>query len=393
MHPKPPLSQGNRLQRAYDRWAQPHYARMDPDTAEQAKHIDRIIYSRSGAMLAAVALAIMIGTVYALTRVDMPWWLAVLLCVLGFVAVPTSVLAAWMQPEPFMRKLLRQWPRVVVMTFLGACVGFAAGLTGLRDNWTWTELMGSLTDAMAILVGAAMLTALVYMGMMWAVAQWRLQHMQRALAQARLEQERDHATHQATEARLRLLQAQIQPHFIFNTLSAVQHWVDTGDPRGPQLLKSLTAFLRGTTESMLLQSVPLSQEVTMVQHYLHVMQGRFGARLSTRVNVDAAVEDSHLPPGLLLTLVENAIEHGVTPKLTPSHVHVTAQRHGKQLTISVADDGAGYAPGSCEGVGLANARARLLQAHGAHASMIITGAPGQGCTVQLSWPLAPNTPV
>jgi signal transduction histidine kinase len=391
MKPRPPLSQGNRLQRAYDRWAQPHYARMDPSVRAPVEAIDRVIYSPWGIVLVTTWLCVTVLSVLALRSLgELPWWLALLLSASAWVFFPFSLLAVWLQPDAYKRKFLKKLPTVLAMTMAGACLGFAAGYVGRHEQWTWQELTAKFSDTFFVLIGAALLTVVVMTGVMWALVHWRMQQMKRALAQARLESERDQAARQAADARLALLQAQIQPHFIFNTLSAVQHWVDTGDARGAKLLTSLTAFLRLSTDSMLRTTVPLSEEATMVRHYLAVMQERLGARLSARVDVAPDAATVPVPPGLLLTLVENAVEHGASPKLSPTLVHVTAKREGPSVLITVHDNGAGYVQGSKDGVGLSNARARLLQAHGSEASLAVDGTPGGGCTVRITLPLTQN---
>ncbi|MCE2659554.1 MAG: histidine kinase [Rubrivivax sp.] len=145
--------------------------------------------------------------------------------------------------------------------------------------------------------------------------------MQRQLAQVRLQQERDAARSEAVQAQLSLLQTQIQPHFIFNTLSALQHCVDGGDPRAGPLLRSLSAFLRGSTELLTRPHARLDEEAALVTHDLHVMASRLGERLHWEVDIDPALHGVLLPPGLLLTLVENAIEHGASVVLSaPRHL-------------------------------------------------------------------------
>ena len=110
------------------------------------------------------------------------------------------------------------------------------------------------------------------------VAAIRRFQLHRELAAMRLTQERDAAARQLAEARLKLLQGQIQPHFVFNTLAAIQHWVDEGDPRAGPLLRASTSFLRGSTELLGQESVVLAVEIETVRHYLSIMTARLGDR-------------------------------------------------------------------------------------------------------------------
>ena len=184
--------------------------------------------------------------------------------------------------------------------------------------------------------------------------------------------ERDAATAQARQAQLQLLQAQIQPHFIFNTLAALQHWVDRSDPRAAPLLRQVSAFLRAATDMLGKDSVSLTEELTQVEHYLGIMKARWGERLRFELGCDPTLRDQSLPPGLLLTLVENAVEHGLSHQLDGGQVWVEAGLNAAgQIQIQVRDDGAGLAPQWQAGVGLSNVRERLQHHFGPGADLTL----------------------
>lgn len=185
----------------------------------------------------------------------------------------------------------------------------------------------------------------------------------------------------------RLAAAQLQPHFLFNTLASLQHWVDTGDARAAPLLREFTAYLRATLPMFERELQPLADEVEMVRRYLAIMQARLGARLGFGIEVQAGVEALPLPPGAVLTLVENAIAHGIEPRLGGGHVDVKAARLADgRVGISVRDDGGGPAPGWAEGVGLANTRRRLLTAYPAATLELLDAAPGGLALITLPRP-------
>ena len=215
----------------------------------------------------------------------------------------------------------------------------------------------------------------------------RREYMQRALEQSRAEQERDASARQLTQARLTLLQAQIQPHFLFNTLAALQHWVGVGDARAAPLLRALTSFLRGSTELMLRPEVTLAEECAMVAHYLAIMQMRLGDRLRFSIDVAPDCAAQALPPGLVITLVENAVEHGIEPQLRGGEVKLVARREGGTFELRVLDDGPGLSPGDTrEGVGLANSRERLRHQFGARAELTLANrddGPGARACLRL----------
>jgi len=191
---------------------------------------------------------------------------------------------------------------------------------------------------------------------------------------------------QAASQRLarRLATAQIQPHFLFNTLASLQHWVDTQDPRAAGMLRSFTRYLRATLPMFEHESLPLGQELQIVASYLEVMQARLGARLAWQIEAAPEMQDLTLPPGALLTLVENAVGHGIEPALRGGRIDVRAYREGAALRLEVQDDGAGLcAETASDGLGLANTRERLQQLYGARASLQLL-AQQPGCLARIT---------
>ncbi|MFG6439917.1 sensor histidine kinase [Roseateles sp. LKC17W] len=184
----------------------------------------------------------------------------------------------------------------------------------------------------------------------------------------------------------RLAAAQIQPHFLFNTLASLQHWVDTGDARAAPLLRDFTGYLRATLPMFEREQQPLADEMAMVQRYLAIMQARLGRRLGYTLDIAPDVAATELPPGLVLTLVENAIAHGIEPQLSGGHVTVRAARDGGAVRIQVADDGPGLAPGWRDGVGLANTRRRLHHAQPLATLALTDHHPGCLATLTLPHP-------
>lgn len=189
-----------------------------------------------------------------------------------------------------------------------------------------------------------------------------------------------------------LAQAQIQPHFLFNSLASLQHWVQGKDDRAALLLDALLRFLRATLPLFDRRSLSVAEEAAAVREYLAVMQLRVGERLRWQVEVDDAAGAAALPPGLLLTLVENAIEHGVQPSLRGAEVRLAAQAEGRRLRIEVRDSGPGLGPAVAPGVGLSNARARLVQAFGDDATLELANLPEGGCVARIHCPLTPRIP-
>ncbi len=258
---------------------------------------------------------------------------------------------------------------------LGLALGLGCALAGTTGGLMADALRHAAVDATPILL-ALLLAVLV---LVWGVAQIKRVQVQRELDGLRLEQEREASARQAAESQLHLLQAQIQPHFLFNTLAALQHWVDAGDPRAGPLLRDLTAFLRGSTALLAQPEVALADEAEAARQYLRILQTRLGARLAFSVEVAANCATRTLPSGILLTLVENAVEHGIAPALHGGRVQVQARCEADTLVLEVRDDGAGLAPQAGDGLGLANCRQRLQHRYGERASLNLLGLQPGAC--------------
>jgi Histidine kinase len=145
----------------------------------------------------------------------------------------------------------------------------------------------------------------------------------------------------AVEAQLRLLRAQLEPHMLFNTLANLRGLLREDAGRAEAMIDSLIVYLRGTLAASDTESVPLGREFAQLRAYLEIMALRMGPRLSFRLELPAALEGSPVPPMLLQPLVENAIRHGLEPKVGRGHIEVTACATGAGIEIRVDDDGLG----------------------------------------------------
>ena len=176
----------------------------------------------------------------------------------------------------------------------------------------------------------------------------------------------------ALAAELKALQAQIEPHFLYNTLANTRYLARHQPPRAVEMLEHLIAYLHSALPDMRSQASTLGREFELADHYLALMAIRFGERLQYRLDCPSVLASVAMPPLLLMTLVENAVRHGVEPKPGRVHIDVTAGHQGGVLTIVVADDGAG--PGETalgSGVGLRNLRQRLQALYGTRAGFIL----------------------
>jgi sensor histidine kinase YesM len=213
--------------------------------------------------------------------------------------------------------------------------------------------------------------------------------VRRATAEAELARERERierAEREATLANLRALQAQIEPHFLFNTLANVTSLVDSDPAAAKRMLESFNRFLRASLAATRTESTTLGADAALIGAYLEVLQVRMGRRLEWRVDVPAELAGYALPPMLLQPVVENAIVHGLEPKVAGGSVSLSARREGDSVRIEVRDTGMGFAPTTRGGVGLANLRDRLRMLYGDRASLAIGENLPEGTTVTIALP-------
>jgi len=192
---------------------------------------------------------------------------------------------------------------------------------------------------------------------------------------------------QQLETQLCLLQAQIEPHFLFNTLSNVRRLCQSDAGAGRAMLADLTRYLRAALPRMRDHDVSLADEIELVSAFLGVQKIRMGARLESSIDVPAPLLEARAPSMMLATLVENAIKHGIAPLAQGGAIRIAAAREGETLVLSVADTGHGFAAASGSGVGLANIRARLAAQYGERATLKLEANSPCGVVATIRLPL------
>jgi len=199
--------------------------------------------------------------------------------------------------------------------------------------------------------------------------------------------ERSELERKALDARFRLLQAQVAPHFLFNTLANVQALVEAGAPRAADVLKSLIAYLRAAVPRLHETTTTLAQELQLVRAYLDVMHMRMPDRLKFDIEADPGILGLECPPMTLLTLVENAVRHGIDPSETGGSITIQARLESSSCLASVTDTGVGLkAAGSGLGTGLASLRERLQLAFGAQAQLRLSEVAPHGVRAEVAFP-------
>ncbi len=248
-----------------------------------------------------------------------------------------------------------------------------------------TVHLGDFLDKLAVLVvlASALLKA-TYKG--------RLQAEVKA-AKATETAEAESLRRQVVEARMAAMQAQVEPHFLFNTLASIDHLIETDPPRASQMQKNLIALLRASMPTMREANAnggvrDLGREMAVIRPYLEILQVRMEERLVSRIEVPDGLLSAEFPPMMIQSLVENAIKHGLEPKAEGGSLLLKAEIvHGK-LQVTVADTGLGFgrAATSGTGVGLANIRERLSLLYGKAASVTVAENQPSGTVVIITVP-------
>ncbi len=267
---------------------------------------------------------------------------------------------------------------------VGICLGFVLGVV-LGSVFNGLDVLEFVLGYPAVLLGGAA-SALIF----GAIATYHFRRetfVQEAKAQAEMERaKRLEQEASATQTELALLQAQIEPHFLFNTLSNVLSLIDNQPDEAKAMLLHLTTFLRTSLARTRRSAATLGQELELLRAYLGIMQIRMGTRLRWHIDCPTPLLTTPLPPLLLQPLVENALQHGLETKPEGGELYIACQVQLNQLLITVRDSGLGFQPGPQSGIGLANVRRRLHACFGEQASLSIAENPEGGVTARLTLP-------
>jgi signal transduction histidine kinase len=194
------------------------------------------------------------------------------------------------------------------------------------------------------------------------------------------------------EARMQALQAQIEPHFLFNTLASIDQLIQTDPPRASRMQQSLIRYLRSAMPQIREGSRPsLGQQIDLCSAFLEIMAMRMEGRLQPVVSVPEGLKSAVFPSMMLQTLVENAVKHGLEPKPEGGRLEISAEIVDGQLAVHVIDTGIGFAPKAEGGVGLTNVRERLKALYNDRAELIISVPPAGGtrATIKVPYEVAP----
>ncbi len=191
------------------------------------------------------------------------------------------------------------------------------------------------------------------------------------------------------DAEMLRLRTQIEPHFLFNTMATIVQMYRTDRAAAGRTLARLIDYMATARAHMQRQEAVLAEELALMEGYLEIQRVRMGARLRYEIDVSPELRGNRIPPAALLTLVENAIKHGLSPRPGGGALRVAAHRDGAWVALNVSDTGVGFRVTSGRGLGLANLRARILGLYGGEASLRLTGAQDGGVVATMRLPFGP----
>ncbi len=337
-----------------------------------------------------VLLIVAINTGYAaIMSVEdaRPFWHPLITCQsMGLaIAYVVNAVSPWDKTHPVWRLVAA----VAVGTLIGfALILFIKGPLLHQPGYTMAELVDSehihstIWTPVSGLVNGTLIS-------LFFLLQFREARTRAAMLRA--DADRNLLSKQAIEAELKLMQAQVEPHFLFNTLASVQFLTETDPPKANMMLGHLLAYLRAALPQLRSDSTTLGQEVALAQAYLSIMQMRMGSRLGFVIDVPEALHAQPFPPMLLMSVVENAIKHGLEPQAQGGTIRIEARRGSDRLAVAVVDDGRGLRDQIGNGVGLTNLRERLQALYAARARFTLQEVAPHGARATIEIPLDAGT--
>ena len=369
--PKALADRMKRVEGRLDAWAA---RRLSAEEYAEAVALDRKVKRHFGRIAGTYALAsVVVAMIFVGIRPQTSFWTALVFSALGLLYLVAAVVSAWYGYRKWSdRPAWKVFAILVALVMGGGAVGFAVGTFG--DGRTLTDL-----TAERYVRGAAItfLLGMFFAALLVGVSRMRLRDAAQTAARLKAEAERERLARRGAQAELKLLQAQVEPHFLFNTLANVRYLVQSGSPDALSMLDHLIHYLRTALPEIRSEGSTLGREAELARAYLEIMRIRMGGALDFAIEVPPELADAAFPPLMLITLVENAIKHGVAP-LGRGRVEVRALREGDTLRIAVDDDGRGIVQPAGRGVGLANIRARLRALFGDAAYIALEDRAGGG---------------
>ncbi|MEW6762751.1 MAG: histidine kinase [Pseudomonadota bacterium] len=333
--------------------------------------------------LTKFAAAFSVAGVILHLAVDKFSWLADILVanLIGF-SMLLAVITAWFN----MSYVAATTRRAALYALAGVLAGgFATALMSVfLYSAPMSEVLQRVLERLPRMILAAGVGCAIGLAPVLIVGRIRRRKQEALTRKLQRDAEAERLARELSESKLRMLRAQIEPHFLFNTLGAVQQLAADGAPRAAALTADLIDFLRASFSDMRREQVTLANEFATIAAYLRVMQARMGKRLDFSIDLPDALAPLQVPSMLVLTLVENAIKHGIEPSLRGGAILVSALEEDRRTVVRVRDTGVGMSATPGDGAGLDNVRRRLALAYGDDAALALHDAdPGVAAEVVL----------
>ncbi|MEP7070227.1 MAG: histidine kinase [Usitatibacter sp.] len=356
---------------------------MSAEECADANFLDAQLKRSWKAWLLAYLVIATLGTlVLAVVEGKIGWARSIIVANLLAVGIVGVIASAWYGHRKFTGPKARSAYGAFLLTmFAGGLVGaiFASFDVGKPLTGMSAQKAGEVFGLVAAL--AAVLVVVIAV-----IAFLRGREAAQRVALLQAEADREKLTRQGVQAELKLLQAQVEPHFLFNTLANLRFLVQTRSPHALEMLDHLILYLRTALPEFRAESSTLGREIELARAYLEIMRIRMGGALEISTEAPDELAAVAFPPLVLMTLVENAIKHGVAP-VGSGRVSVHASARDARLRVTVEDDGRGLVEPIGQGVGLGNVRERLRALYGESARLDLIGGAGGGTIAAVEVPL------
>jgi signal transduction histidine kinase len=359
-----------RCEKSGDAWAARH---LTPEEYQEAMALDAELKRNYGRWLTYYAVLAGIGTVALyLLAPKLGFWRSLAISNVMLVAVLLSFISVWYGYRRYTGPRARR-----TFLYFGLSL-LAGGVVGMLVATTdaGRPLSSVTPERLLRTFGAVLAAGGVLAGIFGGIAFLRNRDVRQRMAILQAEAEQERLARAGVQAELKLLQAQVEPHFLFNTLANVRYLVQTGSPDAIAMLDHLIHYLRTALPEIRSDGSTLGREAELARAYLEIMRLRMGGALEVAIDVPEELARTPFPPLMVITLVENAIKHGVAPK-GRGRISIRASVENGRLRVEVSDDGRGLEEPIGRGLGLANVRERLAALFGPDARLeLVSGEAG-----------------
>ncbi len=372
-------------------------AKLSADQQNEIEQLTEIVNRNRMRLIAAFIFVWITGALAMRFGLhDASWLEATILSFVVLGGMNIGLISMWLQPSALGQRTSTSLKLVVIAVAFATSGAIVGGLAGkiVRDGFQGLSETVFASVALPVFIAGGTV-GLFYAALTIALMQFRRNLLIRKNEELKTLAQQERLAHQLTEAKLRLMQAQVEPHFLFNTLASVQHLAEAQSPAAARLTSQLIGFLRGGLSGLRDESSTLAQEFFMVESYLNIMKTRMDERLEFNLDLPPALASENMPPAMLISLVENAIKHGLEPQPSGGRIDIAAHKDvNGSLVIRVADTGLGalHTNGKDEGVGLSNIRERLHAIYDDRAALVVADNVPTGFIATLSYPAEQLTP-